>query len=160
MVSAAVDFVPSLMPDVDLEVCLNYTFAMTAGGQMFIYKLMAIGGVTFDTCLFYTLREWQQHRQQRQQEEQHEQQQTTTLAIYSQLGEGNSQLGFDFDRFEVQDDHQLFYRLLFADNKKMKQQLREQEQKLEQRETAHAHEIQQLQVGKDTKDEQHHEEVQ
>ena len=153
MVSAAAsDFVPSPMPDVDPATGLNYTFAATAGGQLLLYKVLATAAVTFTQCFFYKWRKWQiQRQQQREQEEQQEQ--TTALAIYQPFADDNSPLGFDFDRLEVQDDHRRFYQQLLADNKKMKQRLREQE-------TAHAQEIQRMQVGKDTNNETHYEDLQ
>ena len=59
MVSAAAgDFVPSLMPDVDPETGLNYTPAILAGDQFFMFKVLATGAVSLTQCLFYKWRKW------------------------------------------------------------------------------------------------------
>ena len=145
---------PSHMPDVDPQTGLNYTPATTAGAQVYVFKMMAIGVVTLTQCLSYKWRKWQrQLQQQRQQEPQN------AMAICAQLGDDNSPLGFDFDQLGVQDDHRLYSHLL-ADNNKIRQQLREQEQKNDQQAMDHVHEIQRLQVGRDTNDETHHDEAQ
>ena len=133
MVSAAADdYVPSLMADVDPETGLTYTPAKTLGEQLFMYKLLATGAVSLTQCLFYKWRKWQKKAQQQRNEE-------TTLAIYSQPRDDNSPLGFDFERLDEQDDHQQRYSQLLADNKRLKEQIREQKSKLEQKDTDHTH---------------------
>ena len=173
LVSAvASDFVFTLMPDVDPMVGFTYT---PVGCNMLMYKFIEPGVVAAIGYLFYQWNQFQFQRQQkrqqkRQQEQQQQQQQvsptialvaTTTMAIYNQP-EVDSFLGFDFERFEMQDEQQQhsLYRQLLADMKEMKQQLRQQQQHFAQQEVTHKSELQRLQGGKDTKNEKYQGELQ